>query len=72
MANEQNKKSREEETPVHLTSDSTLQSPQEAEHDKSIDPRKDNTIGVSDTDLKETDADRYGGPNKTGPIERQP
>lgn len=72
MNKEESQQKKGEGTPLYLTSDSTLQSPDEHAHDQSVDPRKDDTIAVSDTDLKETDADRYGGPNKTGPIERKP
>ena len=47
-----------EETKIYLTPDSTLQTPEEHKHDQSVDPRKDNTIGVSNDDLRETDIDR--------------
>lgn len=47
------------ETKIYLTPDSTLQTPEEHAHDQSVDPRKDNTIGVSNDDLRETDIDRY-------------
>lgn len=72
MANTEHQNNKREETPIYLTTDSTIQSQEEHQHDESVDPGKDNTIDVSDTDLKETDADRYGGPNKTAPIEHQP
>lgn len=72
MAKQDEKNKKQDETPVYLTTDSTLQSLQEHEHDQNVDPRKDDTFDVSNTDLKQTDADRYGGPNKTGPMEHQP
>jgi hypothetical protein len=50
-----------EETPLYLTSDSTLQTTEEHKHDQSIDPRKDNTIAVSNDDLRETETDRIRG-----------
>ena len=48
-----------EETKIYLTPNSTLQTPEEHKHDQSVDPRKDNTIEVSNDDLRETDIDRY-------------
>ena len=48
-----------QETKIYLTPDSTLQTPEEHEHDQSVDPRKDNTIGVSNDDLRDTDTDRF-------------
>lgn len=65
----QNKSS--EETKISLTPDSTLQTPEEDQHDKSIDPRKDNSIAVSNDDLHETDADRYAGSDRAGTSERK-
>ncbi len=50
-----------EETKIYLTSDSTLQTPEEHKHDQSVDPRKDNTIDVSNSDLRETETDRNRG-----------
>ena len=48
-----------EETKIYLTPDSTLQTSEEHKHDQSVDPRKDNTISVSNDDLRETDIDRF-------------
>jgi hypothetical protein len=48
-----------EETKIYLTSDSTLQTPEEHQHDQSVNPRKDNTIEVSNDDLRDTDIDRF-------------
>jgi hypothetical protein len=59
------------ETPIYLTTDSTLQTPDEDRRDKAIDPRKDNTIDVSDTDLRESDADKYTGSDRAGTAERK-
>lgn len=64
-ANEKN------ETKIYLTPDSTLQTPEEDRHDKSIDPRKDNTIAVSNDDLHETNADRFAGSDRAGTAERK-
>jgi len=59
------------ETRIYLTPDSTLQTPEEDHQDKSIDPRKDNTIAVSNDDLHETNADRLVGSDRTGTAERK-
>lgn len=56
-----NKPENSEETPIYLTSNSTLQTPAEHQHDQSVDPRKDNTMGVSNDDLRETETDRIRG-----------
>ncbi len=66
---QQNKESNE--TKIYLTPDSTLQTPEEDQHDKSIDPRKDNQISVSNDDLHETDADRFAGSDRAGTAERK-
>jgi hypothetical protein len=50
-----------ESTPIYLTSDSTLQTPEEHEHNQQIDPRKDDSMDVSDTDLEEIKAGRLTG-----------
>jgi hypothetical protein len=60
-----------EETPIYLTTDSTLQTSDEARRDKAIDPRQDDTMDVSDTDLKESDADKYAGSDRAGTAERK-
>lgn len=59
------------ETKIYLTSNSTLQTPQEDIHDKSIDPRKNNTIDVSNDDLYETNADHFTGSDRAGTAERK-
>jgi hypothetical protein len=60
-----------EDTKIYLTPDSTLQTPEEDAHDKSIDPRKDDTIGVSNDDLHETKGDRLAGSDRAGTAERK-
>ena len=47
------------ETKIYLTPDSTLQTPEEDRHDKSIDPRKEDRFEISNDDLHETDTDRF-------------
>ena len=70
---DQNKRQGSEsgETPIYLTGDSTLQTPQEAAHDKSVDPRQDNTMSPSNDDLRESDADRFAGSDRAGTAERK-
>lgn len=63
--------SESDETKIYLTPDSSLQTPEEDRHDKSIDPRKDNTVAVSNDDLHETNADRFAGSDRTGTAERK-
>ena len=60
-----------EPTPIYLTGDSTLQTPEEDRHDKSIDPRKDDTMEVSNDDLHESAADRFAGSDRAGTAERK-
>lgn len=55
--NRQNNR-QEEETKIYGAPGSTLQTPEENRSDKSIDPRKDNTIGVSNDDLHKTDIEK--------------
>lgn len=57
----QNSATGNESTPIYLTTDSTLQTPEEHERDQRIDPRKDDTMDVSDTDLEEIKAGRLTG-----------
>lgn len=56
---QQGNNNKAEETKIYLTPDSTLQTPEEHQHDQSVDPRKDNTISVSNDDLRETDIDKF-------------
>jgi len=64
--NDRNNRSDGEGTPIYLTSDSTLQSPEEHQHDKTVDPRKDTTRDVSDSDLTEIKAGTLTGRDRTG------
>lgn len=60
-----------EPTPIYLTPDSTLQTPDEDKHDKNIDPRRDDSLSVSNDDLHETSADRMAGSDRAGTAERK-
>lgn len=51
----------DEGTDLHLTDDSTLQTREEKERDNSVDPRRDNTISVSEDDLHDPNAARLTG-----------
>lgn len=51
----------DEGTKVHLTDDSTLQTKEEKERDNAVDPRRDNTISVSEDDLRDAKAGRLTG-----------
>lgn len=48
----------EEEIKIYGAPGSTLQTPEEHQHDQSIDPRKDNTMEVSNDDLRKTDIEK--------------
>ncbi|RYZ57259.1 MAG: hypothetical protein EOO14_11175 [Chitinophagaceae bacterium] len=48
----------EEEIKIYGAPGSTLQTPEEHQHDQSIDPRKDNTMEVANDDLRKTDVER--------------
>jgi hypothetical protein len=61
-----------DETPIFLTGDSTLQTPEEDRHDKSTDPGKEDRLDVSQDDLHETNADRMAGSDRAGTAERKP
>lgn len=50
-----------EGTPIYLTSNSTLQSPEEHAHDKTVDPNKDTTRSVSNDDLHDIKAGKLTG-----------
>ncbi|MGV3657103.1 MAG: hypothetical protein ACO1NX_04085 [Chitinophagaceae bacterium] len=60
-----------EATPLHLTDDSTLQTPAEHRHDKSIDPHQDTSREPSKDDLHVTDDDRMAGSDRAGTFERK-
>ena len=51
-------KGEEEELKIYGAPGSTLQTPEEHQHDQGVDPRKDNTISVSNDDLRKTDIDK--------------
>ena len=57
---------------LHLTGNTTLQTPEEHEHDKSVDPRRDTTRSVSPDDLHQTNPDRMAGSDRAGTAERKP
>ncbi len=63
--------SNENETPIYLTGDSTLQTPAEDEKDKTKDPRRDDTMEPSNDDLHEINADRLAGSDRAGTAERK-
>ena len=63
--------SQEEETPIYVTNDSTLQTPAEHRHDKSVDTRQDSSREASKDDLHETDDDRLAGSDRAGTFERK-
>ena len=50
-----------EGTPIYLTGNSTLQSPEEHAHDKSVDPNRDTTMESSNDDLHEINAGKLTG-----------
>jgi hypothetical protein len=45
-------------TPMYLDTDTTLQTPEEKQHDEQVDPRKSRTVEASEDDLDETMFDR--------------
>jgi hypothetical protein len=68
---QQKKGSQGEETPIYLTGDSTLQTPAEHRHDKSVDTRQDSSRETSKDDLHQTDDDRLAGSDRAGTFERK-
>lgn len=54
-----------EGTPIYLYGDSTLQTPEEHRRDQGVDPRKDDSIDVSDSDLEQIKAGRLTGREET-------
>jgi hypothetical protein len=60
-----------QEMPIYLTEETTLQTPEEARHDKSIDPRQDTSREASNDDLHETKDDRMAGSDRAGTFERK-
>lgn len=61
-----------EPTPIYLSGDSTLQTPEEDRKDKARDPRTDDTFEPSNDDLHITNADRMAGSDRAGTAERKP
>lgn len=55
-----------EGTPIYLTPNSTLQSPDEHTHDEGVDPRKDTTMEVSNDDLHDIKAGALTGREHSG------
>lgn len=53
-------------TPIYLNSDTTLQTPEEKQHDESIDPGKNNTVEASEDDLNETSFDKMKDRGQAG------
>jgi hypothetical protein len=50
-----------EGTPLYVTGNSTLQSPEEDAHDRSVDPNKDSGIRVSNDDINQPIPPRMAG-----------
>lgn len=53
-------------TPIYLTGDSTLQTPEEDANDRSIDPRKNDTLAASKDDIHQTIPPRMAGDSNQG------
>jgi hypothetical protein len=53
--------SRQEETPIYLNSNTTLQSEEEHRHDQQTDPREDQSLDVNRDDLHEVRLGRLTG-----------
>lgn len=51
----------DEDVKIHLTDNSTLQTREEKERDEAVDPRRDDTISVSEDDLRDANAGRLTG-----------
>lgn len=48
-------------TPIYLTGDSTLQTPEEDAHDRSVDPSKDDHMAASNDDINQPVPPRMSG-----------
>jgi hypothetical protein len=59
-----NKKS--DVTPIYLTGDSTLQTPEEDEHDRSVDVTKNDTLAASRDDIHQPAISRMAGDSNQG------
>ena len=53
-----NSRQEDDELKIYGPGGSTLQTPEEHQHDQQVDPRKDSTIGVSNDDLHTTDIEK--------------
>ena len=71
QGDEQRRNEKVEESRIFVTDNSTLQTPEEDRHDKSIDPRQDTSVSVSGYDLRESAADRVAGSDRAGTAERK-
>ncbi len=56
---------------IYLNSNTTLQTPEEHQHDQSDDPTKNNTVSISGDDLRETKGDQIGRGDRAGTAERK-
>ncbi len=70
--NNRHKDDEEDRDNIYLNSTTTLQTPDEHQHDQSIDPRKENGMSVSGDDLRETKGDHLAGSDRPGTAERKP
>lgn len=70
--NDSQKENDDASSRLYATDDTSLQTPEEDEHDKSLDPQKSNTVRPSNDDLRETNADRVAGSDRAGTAERKP
>lgn len=61
----------DQQTPIYVTDDATLQTPEESRHDINIDPRQDTSREPSNDDLHETGNDRLAGSDRAGTFERR-
>lgn len=63
MNNNNDKRNRtdneEDDLKIYGAPGSSLQTPEEHRHDEKVDPRKDNTMDVSNDDLRTSDIDEY-------------
>lgn len=57
--NKGQKQQEEDELRIEGPGGSTLQTPEEHQHDQSVDPRKDSTMAPSNDDLRKTDIDKF-------------
>ena len=56
--NDKRNNEQEDELKIYGAPRSTQQTPEEHRHDQSVDPRKDNTMAVSNDDLRKTDVEK--------------